>query len=62
MQTSQALLKELRTALSTRRKRKTVVSAGSRGTTLSGGPKASQRPPTLNAGKRKSNEPVNLGD
>jgi len=36
-----------------------VVSAGSSGTTLSGGPKASQRPPNLNAGKRKANELVN---
>jgi len=62
MQTSQALLKELRTALSTRRKRKTVVSAGSRSTTLSGGPKATQRPPTSNAGKRKANGLVDPGD
>ena len=38
-----------------------MVSAGSSGTTLSGGPKASQRPPSLNAGKRKANEPVNSG-
>ena len=34
---------------------------GSRGTTLGGGPKASQRPPSLNAGKRKANEMVNSG-
>jgi len=57
MQPSPALLKELRTALaSSKKKRKTVVAAGSRGTTLSGGPKASQRPTSLKAGKRKANE------
>jgi len=38
-----------------------VVSAGSRGTTLSGAPKASQQPPSLNAGKRKANELVSSG-
>jgi len=37
MEPSHAFLKELRASLSTRRKRKTVVSDGSRGTTLSGG-------------------------
>jgi hypothetical protein len=44
------------------KKRKSVVSAGSRSTTLGGGPKASQRPPNLNVGKRKANELVNSGD
>jgi hypothetical protein len=38
-----------------------VVSAGSRGTTLSGAPKASQHPPSLSAGKRKANELVSSG-
>ena len=38
-----------------------MVAAGSRGTTLSRRPKASQRPPSLNAGKRKANELVNSG-
>jgi len=62
MQPSPALLKELRTALaSSKRKRKTVVSAGSRGTTLSAAPKASDHPSILNAGKRKANELVNWG-
>jgi len=58
MKPSPALLKELRTDLaSSKKKRKTVVSAGSRGTTLSGAPKASQHP-SLSAGKRKTNELV----
>ena len=39
-----------------------MVSAGRRGITFSGGPKASQRSPTLNAGKRKANGLVNPGD
>ena len=43
------------------KKRKTVVSAGSRGTTLSAAPKASDHPSILNAGKRKANELVNSG-
>jgi hypothetical protein len=60
LQPSSALLKKLRTTLaSSKKKRKTVVSAGSRGTMLGGRPKASQRPPSLNAGKRKANELVN---
>jgi hypothetical protein len=63
MQTSPVLLKDLRTALaSSKKKRKTVVSAGSRGTTLSGAPKASQHPSSLSAGKRKANELVSSGD
>ena len=57
-----ALLKELSTTLASRKKRKKVVSAGSRSTTLSGGPKATQRPPTSNAGKRKANGLVDPGD
>ena len=39
-----ALLKELRMALSSRRKKKPVVSAGSHSTAPGGGFKASQRP------------------
>ena len=62
MQPSLALLKELRTALAlSKKKRKTVVSAGSHGTTLSGAPQASQHPPSLKAGKRKANELVSSG-
>jgi len=61
LQPSPALLKEL-TALSSSKKRKTAVSAGSRGTTLGVGPKASQHPPILNAEKRKTNELVNSVD
>ena len=38
-----------------------MVSAGSRGTTLSGAPKASQHPPSLNAGKPKANELLSSG-
>ena len=62
LQPSPALLRELRTALAlSKKKRKMVVSAGSHGTTLSGGHKASQDYPSLNAGKRKAIELVNLG-
>jgi len=61
LQPSPALLKELRTALASSKKRKRVVSAGSCGTTLSGGPKASQHPSIMNAGKRKANEQANSG-
>ena len=56
-----ALLKELKTALSTR-KRRTVVTAGFRGRTPGGGPRTSQRPPSRQAGKRKANELENSGD
>ena len=62
IQPSPALLKEIRTALAlSKKKRKTVVSAGNRGTTLSGAPQASQHPPSLKAGKRKANELVSSG-
>jgi hypothetical protein len=62
MQPSPELLKKLRTALaSSKKKRKKLVSAASRGTTLSGAPKASQHPPCLSAGKRKVNELVSSG-
>jgi len=54
LQLSQALLKELRTALSSRKKRKTLVSSAIRGTTLGVGPEASQSLPSVNAGKRKA--------
>ena len=43
-------------ALSSRRKKKTVVSAETRSTTGRFGPKASQRPSVQHAGKRKANE------
>jgi len=62
MQPSPTLLKELRTALaSSKKKKKTVVSAGSRGTTLSGAPIDSQHTSSLIAGKRKANELVSSG-
>jgi hypothetical protein len=62
MQPFPALLKKLRTALaSSTKKRKTVVSTGSHGSTLSGAPKASQHPPSLSTGKRKANELVSSG-
>jgi len=38
-----------------------VVSSGSRGTTFSGAPKASQNPSSLSAGKLKANELVSSG-
>jgi len=56
-----ALLKELSTTLASRKKRKKVVSAGSRGTTLSNGPKVSQRPRSMNSGNRKAKELANSG-
>jgi len=63
LQPSLALLKELRTALLTRKNNmKTEGARRGCGTTLCGGPKASQRPPNLNTGKRKANERVNSGD
>jgi hypothetical protein len=62
MQHSQALPKELRTALASKKKRKAAVSDWSCGTTLSGGPKSSQLPSKLNSGKRKGNGPVNTND
>jgi hypothetical protein len=59
MQPPPALLKELRTALaSSNKKRKSVVSAGSRRTTLIGAPKASQHLSSLSAGNNKANELV----
>jgi len=62
MQPSLALLKELRTVpASSKKKRKTVVSAGSRGTKLSGAPKASQHSSGLSAGKSEANELVSWG-
>ena len=60
LQVTPALLRELRTALSTR-KRRTVVPAGSRGRAPGGGPRTSQRPPSRQAGKRKANELANSG-
>jgi len=62
MQPTPALLRELRRALaSSKKKRKKVVSVGNLGTTLSGAPKASQHPPCLNAGKLKANDLVSSG-
>jgi hypothetical protein len=55
-----ALLKELRKALSSRKK--TVVSAGSSSTAPGGGHKSSQRPTSRLADKRKANELANSGD
>ena len=61
LQVTPALLKELRMALSSRKK-KTVVFAGSRSTAPGGGPKSSQRPSSRLAGKRKVNELASSGD
>ena len=55
LQVTPALLREQRTALSTR-KRRTVVPAGFRGRAPGGGPRTSQRPPSRQAGKRKAKE------
>jgi hypothetical protein len=63
MQLSPAILKELKTALATgKKKRKTVVSAGSRGITLGGGTKSSLRPPSLNLATchKKAYLPIHL--
>ena len=49
-------------ALSSCRKKKTVVSAGSRSTTLGVGLKAFLQPSSQHAGKRKANELVGSGD
>jgi len=56
-----AILKELRMALS-RRKKKPVVPAGIRSTTSASGVIAPHRLPSLLAGKRKANELASLGD
>ena len=61
LQVTPALLRELRMALSSRKK-KTVVSAGSRRRTPGRGPKSSQRHPSRLAGKRKANELASSGD
>ena len=61
MQLSPTILKELRMALS-RRKKKPVVPAGIRSPTSASGARAPQRLPSLLAGNRKTNELVNLGD
>jgi hypothetical protein len=53
LQLSLSFLKELRTALATRKKMKTLSSAGSHGNAL--------RPSSLNAGKQKANELVSSG-
>jgi hypothetical protein len=60
LQLSPALLRELRTALS-RRKKKSVVAAGSCSTTSIVGARASQRSLTQLAGKRKANELTSSG-
>jgi len=58
---SPALLKELRMALSSRRK-KSAASAGSRSTSLRGGLKVSLQAFSQQAGKRKPNELASSGD
>ena len=60
LQVTPAMLRELRIALSSR-KRRTVVPAGYRGRAPGGGPR-SQRPPSRQAGKRKANELANSGE
>jgi len=61
LQVTPALLRELRTALSTR-KRRTVVPVGIRGGAPGVGPRTSQSPLSRLAGKRKGNELANTGD
>lgn len=53
--------RELRMAMSLRKK-KPAVSADSRATTSGGGTRASQRPPNQLAGKRKASELASSGD
>jgi len=60
MQLSPATLKELRMALS-RRKKKPVVPVGIRSTISGSGARAPQRLPSLLAGKLKANELVSSG-
>ena len=60
LQVTPALLKELKTALSTRKR--TVMPAGIRGRAPGGGPRTTQRPPSRLTGKRKANELANSGD
>ena len=60
LQLSPALLRELGMALS--RRKKSVVPAGSRSTTSGSVARASQRPSSQLAGKRKSNELASSGD
>jgi hypothetical protein len=61
LQLSPVPFKNLRMALSSRRK-KSVLSVGSRSTAPGGGPKAAQRPTSQHAGKRKASELASLGD
>jgi hypothetical protein len=61
LQLSPALLKELRMALSSRRKKK-VAFAGSRSTVLRGRLKVSLQAFSQQAGKRKANELASSGD
>ena len=61
LQVTPAILRELRTALSARKKR-TVVSSGNRGKAPGGGPTSSPRLPCRLAGKRKANELARYGD
>jgi hypothetical protein len=60
-QLSPAVLKELRMALS-RRKKKPLVSAGSRSTVSGGGARVPQRSLSQFAGKRNANEVASSGD
>jgi hypothetical protein len=53
-----AVLRELRSALAARKKKKTAVAGGSRSTACGVGPKASSQL----AGKRKANELLSSGD
>ena len=59
---SPALLKELRKALTTRRKKNPAMSAGNRSTTPGDGSNISQRPSDQLACKRKANKLSSLGD
>ena len=57
-----ALLMELRKAMASRQKRKSVVHAGNCSTTPGGGTHDSQRSSALLAGKHKANELASSGD
>jgi hypothetical protein len=61
LQLSLALLRELKTVLS-QRKKKPGVPAGNRGTTSGSGARGPQQPPGQFTGKRKANELANSGE
>jgi hypothetical protein len=62
LQFSTALLRKPRMFLSSRKKKKTVVSSGNRITAPGGGLRVSQRPSSQHASKRKTNALAKSGD